>query len=249
VSVDPTHSSSSVGSRADTRLLDLQELDLSIDRLSSRLAALESQEDVRAAVALAGEAERRVGEIQLNVDEVEREQRRLEADIDSMERKIEGERKRLFDGSVANARELQSIEAEVANLTSRRSAKEDRVLELMEQRENLDARLSPALAELEEARQRLAEIERSAGQELVEDRRALVERQAERGALLPGLDPELVDLYEELRRSKRGIGVASLVDGICQGCHQKLSPMYLDRLKHGDGVWRCEYCRRILVPA
>ncbi len=41
--------------------------------------------------------------------------------------------------------------------------------------------------------------------------------------------------------------MAALVDGVCQGCHQKLSPMELDRLKRASGVRRCDYCRRILV--
>ena len=46
-----------------------------------------------------------------------------------------------------------------------------------------------------------------------------------------------------------GTGAAALKDGVCQGCHQKLSAMELSRLKRGGGVKRCEYCRRILVDA
>jgi predicted nucleic acid-binding Zn-ribbon protein len=38
-----------------------------------------------------------------------------------------------------------------------------------------------------------------------------------------------------------------LVDGVCQGCHEQLSAMQLDKLKKTDGVRRCEHCRRILV--
>ena len=41
--------------------------------------------------------------------------------------------------------------------------------------------------------------------------------------------------------------MAALVDGICQGCHEQLSAMELDKLKHTDGVKRCEHCRRILI--
>ena len=56
------------------------------------------------------------------------------------------------------------------------------------------------------------------------------------------------DLYEDLRGQKKGIGAAGLIDGVCQACHQKLSPMYVDRLKREPGIRRCEYCRRIVVP-
>ena len=38
-----------------------------------------------------------------------------------------------------------------------------------------------------------------------------------------------------------------VVDGVCQGCHQQLSAVDLDRLRRADGVRRCVQCRRILV--
>ena len=94
---------------------------------------------------------------------------------------------------------------------------------------------------------RLAEIEQSAGRDIVDLRTSLAERTEERGAMVGEIDPDLLELYEDLRRQKKGVGAASLSDGVCQGCHQKLSPMYIDRLKHSDETWRCEYCRRILV--
>ena len=56
-----------------------------------------------------------------------------------------------------------------------------------------------------------------------------------------------LELYEDLRRQKKGIGAAALVDGVCQGCHEQLSAVQLDKLKRIDGVRRCEHCRRILV--
>ncbi|HEY2803324.1 MAG TPA: C4-type zinc ribbon domain-containing protein, partial [Actinomycetota bacterium] len=71
--------------------------------------------------------------------------------------------------------------------------------------------------------------------------------QEQRDGLAAGIDGELLELYEDLRSQKRGVGVAALVDGVCQGCHQKLSAMELDRLKKTSGIKRCEYCRRILV--
>lgn len=232
----------------DRRILQLQDVDVAVDRLRSRLAAIESGEEVRTARGVRDTAERVVGELRLQVDELNREQGRIESDIDSMDRKIEAERRRLFDGSVANARELQSIEAEVANLRNRKSAKEDRILELMERREELEGGLGPAEHDLADAGRRVAEIEESSGRELVEIERTLAERAAERDRLASGIDPDLLDLYESLRGQKKGVGAAALVDGVCQGCHQQLSPMYLDRLKRAQGVRRCEYCRRILIP-
>ena len=74
-------------------------------------------------------------------------------------------------------------------------------------------------------------------------------RRAERGALGAAFDEELLELYDDLRAQKHGIGAAAIVDGVCQACHEKLSAVELDRLKHTEGVKRCEYCRRIVVFA
>lgn len=230
------------------RVLDLQELDLGIGRLRTRLESLRGQSDVREARDRVADVEARVGEIKLQADDVSNQQRRLENDIDSIGRKIEDERKRLFDGSVANPKELQSIEHEVQSLGQRKTRMEDLLLEHMERAEELQGHLGPLEAEAAEARDRLAEIESTSARELVEIEQALEQREAERTALTAGVDPDLLELYQDLRRSKKGVAAAALIDGICQGCHQKLSPVYLDRLRRETGVRRCEYCRRILVP-
>jgi uncharacterized protein len=229
------------------RILELQELDLSMDRLKTRRELLESGEDLRTARARLAAAESRLGELKLSVDEVGREQRRLEQDVDSLDRKIQAENKRLIDGTVANPKELQSIQAEVQNLRSRKERIEDQELELMERREELESSLGPLESEVAEHRDRVAEVEESQSGELVEIEQALAERTAERERLLPVFDEELLELYTELRRQKKGVGAVALIDGVCQGCHQKLSPMYVERLKTTEGVRRCEYCRRILV--
>jgi predicted nucleic acid-binding Zn-ribbon protein len=237
------------GTRSELdRLLDLQEMDLSIDRLQSRLDVLETQEDLHLARSRLSDAESRLGELKLSIDEVARTQRRLESDVDSMERKVEAERKRLFDGSVANARELQSIEAEITSITGRKTRTEDELLDHMERREQLESGLAALDGEVTELRQRLTEIEEGSARELVDIERALAERNQERAGLAERIDPDLLTLYEDLRRQKKRVGVAALVGGICQGCHQALSPVYLDKLRRSNEIWRCEYCRRILVP-
>ena len=199
------------------------------------------------AAARVREIEGRVGERKLAIDEVATHQRRLESDIDSLGMKADAERRRQYDGSVANPKELQSIEAEVTSIRNRISVKEDELLEIMERREELESGLPALEAELEAARAGMTEIESSVGEGLAEVQRGLDEGRAEREALAGSIDPDVLGLYEDLRRQKKGVGAAALVDGVCQGCHQKLSPVYLERLKHEKGVRRCEYCRRILV--
>jgi predicted nucleic acid-binding Zn-ribbon protein len=191
------------------RLLELQATDSAIDRASARLRELESGSRMGAARSAADEAEAAVGEIRLSIDALAREQQRLEHEIDSLSQKAAAEERRLYDGSIANAKEREET------ATALRST--------------------------------MDEVGGDVGRELEGVTEELRTRASDRAALLPEIDPELVQLYEDVRAQKKGVGAAALIDGVCQGCHEKLSAMERDKLKRTEGVKRCEYCRRILI--
>jgi hypothetical protein len=228
-------------------LLDLQTIDLAADRLRARRDALEGGEDVRTARDAADAAERTLGDLGLEIDVLDRDATKLEHEIDSLTRKAADERSRMSDGSVANARELDAIGREVENLGRRQTDREDELLIIMERREELERRRADASGESTRLR---AEVDRATAGSDAELRQVQADldiRAGERAQLLAKIDPEVLELYEELRGTKRGVGAAALVDGVCQGCHETLSAVELDRVKHADAVTRCEHCRRILV--
>ncbi len=233
--------------KGSERVLELQDLDLTIDRLESRRKEVESGAELAEARRQADEVEQKAGEIRLALDSISREEKRLENEISSVDQRIQAEQKRLYDGSVANPKELSSIQAEIESLGRRKARLEDEEIGQMEHREDLESRLPPLDEELAELRRRVDQVEASAEAELRDIAKTIEERRAERQSLAPQLDEELVELYEDLRAQKKGVGAAALVDGVCQGCHEKLSAMALDKLKRTDGIRRCEYCRRILI--
>ena len=231
------------------RLLELQELDSAIDRLESRKRQLVEGKEMADARAAMEDAEGRLGELRLGVDAVMREQQRLEREIDSMTRKAEDDEKRLYDGSIANIKEMEALQHEITSLRERRSRSEDELLEQMVRRDDLESRAGEASTLVEQTRARLEVVGGEAEAELERIEEELAEKRVTREKLVPEFDDELLELYEDLRGQKRGVAVAALVDGVCQACHEKLSAMELDRLKRTEGVKRCEYCRRIVVFA
>jgi uncharacterized protein len=235
------------GPQGIDRLLGLQEIDTRLDRLAIRRTTLEGGEEAAAARLRLSEAERTLGDLRLAADEAAREQRRLEGDADGFQQKIAEEERRLFDGTVAHPKELESIQSEVTNLRNRKTRVEDELLEIMERREETESRAEDAERGVTQARTALTELQGSAEQELDVVGKEIAALEDERRSLLPSFDADLLVLYEDLRRQKKGVGAAALVDGVCQGCHQQLSAVELDRLRRADGIRRCEHCRRILV--
>ena len=229
------------------RILDLQELDSAIDRLVHRREQLEAGEELSALRKEMEESDARLGEIRLASDAVASESRRLELEIESMNAKLDAEQKRMYDGSIVNPKELEALQHEIASLKERRARAEDDLLEQMVRREELDARGAEAEKDATAARGRVEEVGGDAVRELDQIGAELAAGRSEREALTQAFDEELLELYDELRESKHGIGAAAIVDGVCQACHEKLSALELDRLQRTEGVKRCEYCRRIVV--
>jgi len=118
---------------------------------------------------------------------------------------------------------------------------------LMEEREGLEEQLGRARADAVASRAGAEELTGSTTREIAAVEAELADRRSAREALVSAFDPELLALYEDLRRTKKGVGAAALRDGVCQGCHEKLSAVELDKLKRTAGIRRCESCRRILV--
>jgi predicted nucleic acid-binding Zn-ribbon protein len=231
------------------KLLGLQELDIRAAHLKARRAVLESGDEVAATQAKADEAQRVVGELGLRLDEVEREQKRMEFEVDSMTQKSDAEEKRMYDGSVSNSKELESMQAEVKNLKDRRGRVEDDLLEVLVGREELEGEISTARGVLESAREQFSSVEVESARELGEIVATLGGLESDRAAVAAQIDEELLELYDDLRASKKGVGAAALVDGVCMGCHEKLSALELDKLKKTEDIKRCDYCRRILIDA
>jgi predicted nucleic acid-binding Zn-ribbon protein len=228
-------------------LLELQVIDTAVDRLTARRRMLASETEVTAARSEADAAEDVLGELGLKIEAVGRDQKRIEHEVDSLSQKSAAEDRRLYDGSIVNTKELASLQREIENLTRRRSDREDELLGMMEELERLEARSALARTESERQRALAEQIAASAGAELVQIAAELETRAAERAALVSAIDPEVLELYDDLRAQKKGIGAVALVDGVCQGCHEKLSAMEMDRIKHTEGIRRCEHCRRIVI--
>jgi uncharacterized protein len=228
-------------------LLDLQQLDLTIDRLGARARVLSSGSELEAARREADEAEGRLGELRLQLDALDRDGKKLEHEIDSLSQKASAEQRRMSSGSVANARELDAIGHEIENLKRRVADREDELLAIMERRETIEAAAKDADVEAGQRRARVDDISAASDEELSRVTAELAQRRTEREEQAAVVEPETLELYEDLRRQKKGVGAAALVDNVCQGCHEQLSAVELDKVRHTDDIPRCEYCRRILV--
>ena len=230
-------------------LLELQRHDSAVDRLRARRGSL--PEDARLAELASGLAavDQLAAERRGSLATLQRDQTRLEDEIDMLTRKARSEEDRAISGKVTSPKELTAIQEEVASLKRRQVALEDDLLERMEQRETLEAELVELDGRRETITAEQGEVTRARDAILVEIDQDLATEEAAADAVAPRVGGELRALYEQIRRRQGGVGVAALVGDTCQGCRVSISPVELAAIRKlpPEEVKRCENCRRILV--
>ena len=229
------------------RLLQLQEEDSAIKQLRHRRETLPEGRLLAEVRDQLAELEADLGIARKQHDELGREQSRLEGEVELLEQKIRKEEGRMYSGSVANPKELSALQFEVEMLKNKRAGLEDRLLDVMVQRDRASATLESLEGERSEVAGRENELDAVASSLAGEIDRELVRHDSQRAELAEEMPADLLALYERLRASKGGVGAAALKDGTCQGCHTKLPAREVERLKAEGGLQRCDNCRRILV--
>jgi uncharacterized protein len=230
-------------------LLRLQTHDLAIDRLDHRRGSLPEDTRLAELADALGAVDQLTAERDGTLATVQRDQARLEHEIDMVTTKAGSEEARAASGKVTSPKELTAIQEEVASLKRRQVTLEDELLELMEQRESLEAELGELATRRDGFTAEQAEVTKARDAALAEIDRELERERAARDNVAPGVGEPLRALYDQIRARQGGVGVAALVGNTCQGCRVSISPVELAAIRKlpPDEVKRCENCRRILV--
>ena len=226
-------------------LLDLQEVDLQIDRLLHERQSLpelaeyrQAHETAEAAAAALATAEQELRETSLDLD-------KTEGELEITTGRLDAEQNRLYAGGMS-ARDADYLRREVEMLDRNRREAEDRVLDLMEEREEKERSVETLRAEAEQtstAKKGLESVIKEAWKGI--DGRLAI-KEARKAEIVPLIDGELLELYEGLRETKEGVAIGALTDNMCGGCHLKLTAAEVLDAERSDPP-RCIHCRRILV--
>ncbi len=230
-----------------TDLLDLQAVDLQIDRLLHQRSSLPELEEYREAHARLEKIEAEMAALEADLKQVSLEEDKAEGELELLEERLHQHERRLFAGGLS-ARETENMRRDVESLRGRESSMEDEVLVLLDRKERLEAEVAARSAELNAARQEEERLEAIIAARWKEIDAEIAKQEARKVDIVPIIPPDLLELYERLRGAKEGVAVGRLEDGgICGGCHLKLSAGEQHQVLSDDPP-RCIHCRRILVP-
>jgi predicted nucleic acid-binding Zn-ribbon protein len=225
-------------------LFQLQEVDLALE------ANLQAQKRVSGQIGeseLVLKAKAKLAEEQKNLETLTARQKSTEWEIDDLTAKIKDTEKKLYGGKIFNSKELSSLQQETDELKKRRAGFEDKSLALMDDLELTRKAINTSKEQLTQLETQWQAQQKQLTAELAQLKAAQTTLESNRQQAAVLIDADTIFTYQELRKRK-GLAVAKVEQGICQGCRITLPNTDLQRAK-GGGVVRCSSCGRIIFLA
>ena len=228
-------------------LAEVVEIDAELSRMAHRRAHLPEFQRYDEVQAENRTANDRVAALQLALEDLQAQVTRFESEIDAVRQREDRDRSLLQSGT-PDAKQLSDLQHELSTLQRRQSSLEDSLLEVMEQREELQINQNRELTTIDSLQAELASVQQTRDEALAEIDTASEDRVERRTQLMAGLDSELAELYER-QRSSAGVGAGLLQGKRCGACRIELDRGELSRISAAadDDVLRCPECRAILL--
>jgi predicted nucleic acid-binding Zn-ribbon protein len=152
----------------------------------------------------------------------------------------------LYGGKIKIPKELQDLQKEIISLKKHLDILENVEIDEMLAVETVQAELEKSELSLQKAT--VESMEKNA---TLNGRKMTLEHEMnrlanEKKAVASSLNSDDLDLYERLRKTKRGIAVAALVSGSCSACGAMLTPADRQSARSPNQVYFCPSCGRII---
>lgn len=224
------------------QLLIIQDRDQKITKLNSDIERLPLEEQqakqrLKSVIESVNSAE---SEIKGNEVEISK----IELDIDTRKDSITKLKNQQLE--TKKNEEFAAMEHSITNYQDEISKLEDSQLELMEKGEELNNSLEEA-NDIHAKEQKVVDAELAIIKERkIQFSKKIEELKSDREKIASSIDNNLLDQYNRIFKSKKGVAVSELVNDICSGCHMKVTPTTAGMVRAEKVVSTCDQCGRIL---
>jgi len=226
-----------------TFLYQPQIIDTEIDKFRLRLAEIQKvmnfDDDIKAINI-------RIAQTEGNLKKLNHSLKKISEETQTIQNKISTSEKSLYDGSVKNPKELQSITAETESLKKRYSTLDEEQFELLIQIEEVEEQLAQQNSELSSLQQSKAVQNQQFQTEIRQIEKDISRLEIEKKPILSQIDEDYLRIYQNLRKTKNKIAVSLIVDNACSMCGNSLPPMEVQRARSSTDDVFCPVCKRIL---
>ncbi len=174
----------------------------------------------------------------------QRDRKKAEGDIQMQEQKVSKLKSQMLDAKTneqyrAFQHEIEFCENEIKRF-------EEQILELMGRSEALDSAVKVAEKALAEEKKEVDGEKARARDLTAKDQAKLAALQADRAGVARQISRSLLSEYERIRKGRANVAVAEVINGRCSKCNMSVRLQFLQELRAGNAIMKCESCARIL---
>jgi len=169
-----------------------------------------------------------------------------EQEVEKQRIKIQQTESSLYGGLVHNPKELQDLQKDVASLKRHLETLEERQLEAMLTVETAEQELQQTRLELENIKSNRGAQFRDLNDESDIINKDIDKLSSERNAVMKDIGGQAVVIYDQLRKQRRGVAVATISDGSCAACGTTLTQSHQQNARSATQLFYCPSCGRVL---
>lgn len=224
------------------KLLLVQKHDRELREVAEKIAALQKRrESLQQAFA------REHGDFQAQkqqFEELKKRSRERSAAVDDLDAQARQDEQKLKSGLVSY-KEMEALRQRIEHNRKRINQLADEALALLSQVEEAEPKMRATEEAFLKWKQKIDDELAQIDQAIALQQRTHEKVRARRAASVAQVDGELLQRYEQFRQ-KYADPIALVENGICSGCHLRISELALERLREGAELVRCEHCSRML---
>ena len=228
-----------------TRLIRLQQLESAADEARKKIADHPAR--TQALDARLQAAREVVADIKARLTAAADKRRAEEKEVAGVQTRLAKYKDQLLE--VKTNREYTAMLHEIETAQNDIRTREDRILEVMMESDELNAAIKKSDAELKAAEKEIAAERATLETEMTRLQAEIDNTTAEREKLVADIDRHVLSIFETTAKGRKGVAVAEAKDGLCTICHVRLRPQVFNEVRKNESIIQCDSCRRILYFA
>ncbi len=172
----------------------------------------------------------RAGDIAGKMTEAEKERETYEKQMDQ----------------IKTQREYEALDKQIKDIAAKETEYRKEIQKLESVSEELKTQVEKEKVLIHKQEEEVKEEQAKIKHDVKEKQKILKTLEKEELKITPGLDEDILFKFERIIRSKAGVGIVAIRNGICTGCHMILPGQFVNDVRSGTGIEFCPECSRIL---
>lgn len=189
-------------------------------------------------------AQERLETERATLDELQKDRRKLEMDLQDVEARINKYQSQLLE--IKTNKEYQAVLKEIESCREQRATLDEKILLEMEEADSRQNEFRKLEGALKENRRNTDEGKKRLDEQLASLEREKASLEADRERLTKEIPANYLDPFTRVARLRKGLALVAVRDELCGGCHVRVLPKLIQEVRRATGLIACDSCKRFM---